>query len=77
MVVCHSILEDQGVQKAPAGPHPTHNRPSHCLMCHPMAHALLVKVEEWVQTESQNENAEALLAAVRGMARSMMGLDAL
>jgi len=44
-------------------------------MCHPMAHALLLKVEQWVLMESQNQNAESSLEAVRATARAMMGLD--
>jgi len=76
VVVCHTILDDAGLGHAATAPlHPAQDRPSHCLMCHPMAHALLLKVEQWVLMESQNQNAESSLEAVRATARAMMGLD--
>ena len=71
--VCNSILEDAGV----VAPQPPQDRPSHCLMCHPMAHMLLLKVEQWVLMESRNRNAEPFLAEMRDMARAMMGLESL
>lgn len=70
--VCNSILEDSEM----APPHVRHgNRPSHCLMCHPMAPSLLLTVEQWVVTESQGRDAAPRLAEMRDMARAMMGLD--
>jgi len=73
VAVCTSILEDDGViaQQHP----PLADRPSHCLMCHPMASALLMTVEQWARAEAPPADLPPLLREVRRMARSMMGLE--
>ena len=71
VAVCNSILEDSGM-----APLPIPERPSHCLMCHPMAPALLLRVERWAREEVGGRDADPLLEQVRRMARAMMGLDA-
>lgn len=71
ITVCNSILEDDGL----AVPPPILDRPSHCLMCHPMAPSLLLTVERWARAEPGAHAAEVLLAEVRHMARAMMGLE--
>ena len=74
VAVCQSILEDDGV--ASAAPTPlVQPRPSHCLMCHPMAPALLMHVERWARAAPPQSDFPPLLQEVRRMARSMMGLD--
>jgi hypothetical protein len=72
IAVCNSILEDDGVVQPPRHS----DRPSHCLMCHPMAPALLLTVEQWVLAEAKGgSGARRRLAELRDMARAMIGLD--
>ncbi len=74
VAVCTSILQDDGMlPPAPRAGSP--ERPSHCLMCHPMAHNLLLLVEQWIAAESAGGGADRQLQRMRETARLMMGLD--
>jgi hypothetical protein len=71
VAVCTSILQDDGMLPPSLGA----NRPSHCLMCHPMAPVLLDRVEQWVLAESLNRDPAPHLDQLRQMARTMLGMD--
>jgi ClpX C4-type zinc finger len=68
--VCNSILQDSDLAPL-SGPA---DRPSHCLMCHHLAPALLEAVEQWTLAETQGRDPAPRLEQVRQVARSMMGL---